>query len=514
MFPRRKLAALLFSCIVVATRGQEDDDDDSDFQSPDEFTQAEVANEAIERATAGVMHNDFLYVGIETGSFLDEDNAGEIDIVIRFFDPDELTKEVGVQYGGDGDDTLTDLAADSSVMLDVVIVGGTTSVDEHLFGLDVATGEMDWYIATLDRDDLSVQESYVNGTTNDDQKATAVAIASDSGFVVAGWTWGTYFEANAGASNDDDSIGYDAWVIKLDEDLVEEWGIQFGTEAYDEPSKVVLDSDDNIYVVGTTTDASGILSDTEKEDIQSMFVYKLDVSDGDTLWSVTTELGSLLDESELHGAVLNEDESELYVSGNTKGIIGDFDGDATDSYELFLVSLDVDSGDINWVWQSEANATAYGSGGVVLAEDGSPIVGGIAFGNQFNLTSDYWVGGSGDMIAAKIDIDTLEVVKYFNAPAASNLTKEWPLAMVKVDDVDDGVYLIGYEDGDFEDEDVEPDDDDLNYLVLKVELDDLPEEDDDGDSEWDFPYWYVGAAVFALGIALFAFAYKCAESSQ
>ena len=64
---------------------------------------------------------------------------------------------------------------------------------------------------------------------------------------------------------------------------------------------------------------------------------------------------------------------------------------ATDSYELFLVSLDVDSGDINWVWQSEANATAYGSGGVVLAEDGSPIVGGIAFGNQFNLTSDYWV---------------------------------------------------------------------------------------------------------------------------
>ena len=25
-----------------------------------------------------------------------------------------------------------------------------------------------------------------------------------------------------------------------------------------------------------------------------MFVYKLDVSDGDTLWSVTTELGSLV----------------------------------------------------------------------------------------------------------------------------------------------------------------------------------------------------------------------------
>lgn len=54
------------------------------------------------------------------------------------------------------------------------------------------------------------------------------------------------------------------------------------------------------------------------------------------------------------------------------------------------MSLDVDSGDINWVWQSESNATAFGTGGVVLAEDGSPIVGGIAFGNQFNLSYDYW----------------------------------------------------------------------------------------------------------------------------
>ena len=45
---------------------------------------------------------------------------------------------------------------------------------------------------------------------------------------------------------------------------MEEWGIQFGTEAYDEPSKVVLDSDDNIYVVGTTKDASDILCERSR----------------------------------------------------------------------------------------------------------------------------------------------------------------------------------------------------------------------------------------------------------
>lgn len=61
------------------------------------------------------------------------------------------------------------------------------------------------------------------------------------------------------------------------------------------------------------------------------------------------------------------------------------------------------------------------------------------------------------MIAAKIDTDLLEVVKYFTATAASNETREQPWAMVKDDNEDDGVFLIGYEDGDFEDEDVDPD---------------------------------------------------------
>lgn len=55
------------------------------------------------------------------------------------------------------------------------------------------------------------------------------------------------------------------------------------------------------------------------------------------------------------------------------------------------------------------------------------------------------------MIAAKIDIDDLEVVKYFVVSPESNLTDERPLAMVKDPEVDDGVYLLGWENGEFED---------------------------------------------------------------
>lgn len=62
------------------------------------------------------------------------------------------------------------------------------------------------------------------------------------------------------------------------------------------------------------------------------------------------------------------------------------------------------------------------------------------------------------MIAAKIDTSLLEVSKYFVAAAASNLTKEQAFAMVTDPDVEDGVFLIGKQDGDFE-EDEEPESD-------------------------------------------------------
>lgn len=60
------------------------------------------------------------------------------------------------------------------------------------------------------------------------------------------------------------------------------------------------------------------------------------------------------------------------------------------------------------------------------------------------------------MIAAKIDPVEMEVSKYFVAAAASNETREDALSMVKDPDVVDGVFLVGKQDGNFLDEDVEP----------------------------------------------------------
>jgi len=60
-----------------------------------------------------------------------------------------------------------------------------------------------------------------------------------------------------------DSIGYDAWVVKIDEfdqdvELADE--VQFGTVAYDVPTALVVDSA-KVYVVGTITDNNDVLSE-------------------------------------------------------------------------------------------------------------------------------------------------------------------------------------------------------------------------------------------------------------
>lgn len=484
-------------------------------------------------AVAGVWHLGArsLYVAITTTGFLESNrnfgDAGTNDIVIKRFG-ENLDEDESTQLGGEGDDIVTAIAADNTVQLDFVIVGSTdVTVDDTLFG--AAPGNStNWFIATMDASDLSVTSSYVNGTEFDAEQATAVVIDPESesptSYYVAGTTFGEYFEENAGSDNDED-VGQDAWVVKIssfDIDDEPEWGIQFGTAAYDEPTAIVA-SGTNVYVVGTTRDLSSVLSASDEEDTPAIFVVALDGSDGDEIWGLDEFYGgNLTMGTEAHGAVLNEDGTELFVSGHTRGIIPGYDGEATGSDELFVISIDTEDGSVNWVWQSEANATALGTGGIVMADDGvSPIVGAIAFGNQFNLTFTYWEDGSGDMIAAKIDPDELEVTKYFVAPAASTETREQPMAMVKDPNVVDGVYLIGKQDGDFGDEDVvpEPDPDSesdenlSNYLALRVKLEVFPEEDDEDDG-WDFPYWYVGVPVFAIGGVLFLVAYKWAAASQ
>lgn len=65
---------------------------------------------------------------------------GTNDIFIEALDED-LTSEDSIQFGSDGDDLVTAIAADESVQNDFVIVGSTSSVDDHLFDTQINSSE-------------------------------------------------------------------------------------------------------------------------------------------------------------------------------------------------------------------------------------------------------------------------------------------------------------------------------------------------------------------------------------
>ncbi|CBN77532.1 expressed unknown protein [Ectocarpus siliculosus] len=517
------LAAVVWSSLFLArleeVRAQDSEDSSSDSQEEagddaqevTAFAQGGTTNLVDDFAVAGVWIVDTsqLFVAANTGNELSGGtNAGGTDFAIIKYNSD-LELQDSVQYGGDGDDTITAMAVDESVQSGIVIVGSTASDEEHLFGLDTAPREQDYFIAELSSGDLEVTKQFVNGSQFNNEELTVVGLEPvlDGAYFAAGWA----------ASAD----GQDWFALKINHDMDDIlWEEPFETTAVSDLPTAMVVSSDAVYVVGYSADFEEDLDDDEVEEVSSLFVYALDVDDGSTLWELTTELGTLADGSQAHGAVLSASETELYIAGHTSGIIPGYDGDTTETDELFVVAIDIAEEAVSWVWQSEANATAFGTAGIVLADDGSPIVGGIAFGDQFNLSSasfTYWEFGSGDFVAAKIDIDDpedIEVSKYFVAAAASNETREQPFSIVKDTDVADGVFLIGQQDGIFDGEDSEGGDP-LNYLVLKVELEVLPEkEDDDDDDGRDFPYWYIGVPLFAGGIALFVVAYKWAAASQ
>ena len=75
---------------------------------------------------------------------------------------------------------------------------------------------------------------------SDLDEAYGVAVGSDSSVYATGWTVGNFGGENAGL--------YDVWLAKLDSEGNQLWTQQFGTEDYEFPWGMDIDSDDNIYI--------------------------------------------------------------------------------------------------------------------------------------------------------------------------------------------------------------------------------------------------------------------------
>ena len=207
------------------------------------------------------------------------------------------------------------------------------------------------------------------GTDQDDSPG-AIAVDAAGNLFVTGPTYGSFETfTNPG--------GADIIVSKFGSHGIHLWTLQFGSDSYDIPEDIAIDSLGNIFVTGYT---QGSLNNQTLVGSTDIFLVKLD-NDGNTLW--TRQWGT--SNNDMGNALVLDHDNNIYVTGS----IGDtFDGQAYIGLDdAFVTKLD-SSGNILWtrIWGStktdvpegismDGSGNLYVSGTTWGALDGQTQVG-------------------------------------------------------------------------------------------------------------------------------------------
>jgi len=165
----------------------------------------------------------------------------------------------------------------------------------------------------------------------------SVALDSNDNIYVTGWTEGDI-------DGNDDAGKADIVLTKWSGDGTEQWTRQWGSADLDYGNSVAIDSNDNIYVTGTT---GGDLDGNNNAGWSDIFLTKWD-ADGTEQW--TRQWGS--EETDYGNSVTVDSVGNIYVTGTTGG---NLDGNTNAGwYDIFLTKWSGD-GTKQWTrqWGSE-----------------------------------------------------------------------------------------------------------------------------------------------------------------
>ena len=253
-----------------------------------------------------------------------------------------------------------------------------------------------------------MQWVYTAGGTGRD-RGRKIALDSSGNIYVVGYYRNV---VDFGGGNETSNGNWDAFLLKLNNSGTFQWVITFGDTLNDLGRDVVVDSNDNVYMLGdyrgTVTFAGiGGLTATQAD----MFLLKVN-SSGDSVWvySATSISG---DESARAVAIDSSD--NLYITGSFSGTMNFGDGNnvtASFSHDLFIVKLNSDLQFQN-IYLSSIS-TAQKAKGIAVDSSGNIY----ATGN-FNGTVNFGGGllnrSSQDIYLLKLDSNfTFQWVKTFS----------------------------------------------------------------------------------------------------
>ncbi|MCT7991018.1 SBBP repeat-containing protein [Laspinema olomoucense] len=333
----------------------------------------------------------------------------------------------GIDYDSISE-SITIPAGESSITIDINPIDDSELEEEEIIDIYLKSnpnyamsGAYYAQLKILDNETQSLQSQQQFGTSADDV-ANSVAVDSAGNTYTVGHTSGNLGGPNAGGS--------DAFIVKRDSSGNELWQIQLGTAGDDEAKQIVVDSADNLYVLGWSGDPSnswiakydsngtqqwqnplgiagyditnGALTlgndgslyvtgrttgdiDGTNQGATDTWVGKYD-SDGIQTW--VKQLGSI-DEDEALGIAVDNN-GNVYITGETKGsLAGTREGDG----DAWVAQLD-SSGKLQW--QTQLGTTAMDiARSVAVDNNGHVYLGGQTFGwlgETYSGSANDWVG--------------------------------------------------------------------------------------------------------------------------
>jgi hypothetical protein len=272
--------------------------------------------------------------GYTTGAFAGNTNAGDADGYITKYNPDGSQAWIK-QFGTSGTDYAIGTGNDNAG--NVYAAGYTNGAFTGATNL----GSNDGFITKYTADGTLAWVKQF-GTAADDT-SFGISVDSNGNSYIIGKTYGAFAgNVTQGA--------YDAYIAKYDTNGTQTWIKQFGTNQDDEAIGVSLDSNDNIYVLGSTAGAFAGNTNVSGLDV---FVSKYN-SSGTQAW--VKQLGSSGNNYANINGISTDSTGNVFITGYTDGT---FSGNTSlGSYDGFVAKYS-STGTLAWVKQFGTTSDDY-----------------------------------------------------------------------------------------------------------------------------------------------------------
>lgn len=254
-----------------------------------------------------------------TGSFQAAIGGGYDAFLVKF--NTNGVRQWATYYGGTGNEHASQLSLACDTMGNIYMTGGSNSASGVATTgsyQDVAGGSYDGFLVKFNGQGQRIWATYFGGAGSETAFQTRCNSAGD--IYISGMTTSTSAIASAGASQSVYGGGVvDAYLAKFNSSGIKQWSTYLGGSTYDGGRGLLVDSFDNVYMLGLTNSVNGIATSNVQQTTaggsDDLFLAKFNGS-GNKIWS--TYYGGSDADAPGGTAIATDILGRIYIGGRTR----------------------------------------------------------------------------------------------------------------------------------------------------------------------------------------------------